>query len=122
MSSVKKNRYYSSAFKIDVVERINSGEATAAEMSKKLGVNVGNIYRWQSEYERGLLEPECGGPYETDKILRLENRLLKEKVAELYLQLEHLKKLESYARRKKNARTSVITGDNLDQFKKPARS
>jgi len=37
------------------------------------------------------------------------------------MQVELLKKMEDYARRKKSASTSVITSTNLDQFRKGAK-
>jgi len=52
---------------------------------------------------------------------KAENEKLKAKVGELVLQMEHLKKVQIWVQRKRNADTSVITAKNLDQFRKPAK-
>ena len=114
-------RKYSTEFKLDVVDRIQCGEMSPADASRKYGINQSLVCQWRDLYDRGLLEPNV---YESmsEKTLRVENRLLKEKLAELFMKLEHLKKLELYGQRKRSVSTSVITAENLDQYKKPVKS
>jgi hypothetical protein len=54
--------------------------------------------------------------------LERENRELKEKLAELYLENEHLKKLGDWLLRRKSASTSVITAENLPRLPKGSKS
>jgi hypothetical protein len=54
--------------------------------------------------------------------LERENRELKEKVAELYLENDHLKKLGNWLRQQKSVNTSVITAENLARLPKGSKS
>jgi putative transposase len=53
--------------------------------------------------------------------LEAENEKLRAKVGELVMQMDHLKKLQAWVQRRKNADTSIITAKNWDQFRKPAK-
>ena len=61
-------------------------------------------------------------PSVREKTLERENRELKEKLAELYLENDHLKKLGDWLRRHKNVSTSVITAENLARLPKDSKS
>jgi fatty acid-binding protein DegV len=54
--------------------------------------------------------------------LERENRELKEKLAELYLENDHLKKLGDWLRQHKSATTSVITAQSLARLSKGSKS
>jgi hypothetical protein len=56
------------------------------------------------------------------KPLERENRELKEKLAELYIENRHLKKLEDWLRQRKNVSTSVITAESLPRLPKGSKS
>jgi len=51
-------------------------------------------------------------------LLERENRELKERLAELYLEVDHLKKLGDWLRRHKSVSTSVITAESLARLPK----
>ena len=51
-----------------------------------------------------------------------ENRELKEKLAELYLEVDHLKKLGDWLRQQKSVNTSVITSESLARLPKGSKS
>ncbi len=51
-----------------------------------------------------------------------ENRELKEKLAELYLENDHLKKLGDWLRQRKSVTTSVITAESLSRLPKGSKS
>jgi hypothetical protein len=54
--------------------------------------------------------------------LERENRELKEKLAELYLENDHLKKLGDWLRQHKSVSTSVITAESLSRLPKGSKS
>ena len=60
------------------------------------------------------------GPSVREKELEREVEKLKAKIGDMAMQIDHLKKLEDFAKRQKKLNTSVVTGLNLAQFKKDA--
>jgi hypothetical protein len=72
---------------------------------------------------RSISHQRAGGdrPSKRERQLEAENEKLKAKIGDLYLQMEHIKKLQAWVQRKKNADTSIITAKNWDQFRKPAK-
>jgi hypothetical protein len=54
--------------------------------------------------------------------LERENRELKEKLAELYLENTQLKKLGDWLRQRRSVTTSVITAQNLARSPKDSKS
>lgn len=109
----KQRRKSEIGFKQQVVQEIESGLMSLSEAARKHQISSSVIDRWCAKFRQGTL---VVGPSVREKALEKENRALKEKLAELYMQVEHLKKLEDYARRRKNADTCVITSKNLDRF------
>ena len=77
------------------------------------------IDRWRQQARQGGLEV---APSVREKFLERENRELKEKLAELYLENDHLKKLGDWLRRHKSGTTSVITSENLVRLPKGSKS
>jgi len=57
-----------------------------------------------------------------DSRLERENRELKEKLAELYLENSQLKKLGDWLRRHRSVSTSVITAESLARLPKGSKS
>jgi hypothetical protein len=60
-------------------------------------------------------------PSSRERQLEAENEKLKAKIGDLVMQMDHIKKLQAWVQRKRNADISVITAKNLDQFRKPAK-
>jgi hypothetical protein len=60
-------------------------------------------------------------PSKRERELEAENEKLKSKIGDLIMQMDHIKKLQTWVQRKKSADTSVITAKNWDQFRKPAK-
>lgn len=61
-------------------------------------------------------------PSARERVLERENRELKERLAELYLEVDHLKKLGDWLRRHKSVNTSVITAQSLVPQPKGSKS
>ncbi len=64
---------------------------------------------------------DCG-PLTREKFLERENRELKERIAELYLEVDHLKNLGDSLRRNTNGTNSVITGESLARLPKAQKA
>lgn len=94
---------------------IESGLITSGAAARQHQLSPSVIKRWVDQSREGTLQ---AGPSIREKALERENRELKETLAELYLQIEHLKKMEDDARRRKSATTSVTTSQNLAQFRR----
>ena len=111
-------RKFEVGFKRQVVEEIESGLITAAEAARRYDISQGVIDRWKEKYREGTL---TGKPSTEENMLRAENERLKAKVGELTMQIDLLKKMEDYARRKRSENTSVITAKNLAIFRGGAK-
>jgi transposase-like protein len=71
---------------------------TVSAAARKYPISGSVIDRWRHQARQGSLER---APSVREKSLERENRELKEKLAELYLEVEHLKKLGDWLRRTK---------------------
>jgi transposase-like protein len=87
--------------------------------SRKYQISGSVIDRWRDQARQGGLD---GAPSVHEKALERENRELKEKLAELYIENRHLKKLEDWLRQRKNVSTSVITAESLPRLPKGSKS
>ena len=76
------------------------------------------VEKWLAKYRNNTLVPR---PSMRERQLEAEIAKLKAKVGDLVMQIDHIKKLQTWVRRQKSADTSVITSKNLDQFRKPVR-
>jgi transposase len=116
-------RHYPLEFKERLVLSILHEEKSLRALAKEHQVPPGTLKDWVNTYRSGKPFREHGGGGHSDERIRIralerENLLLKEKLADLYLQVEQLKKVESYAPLKLDAATSVITSKNLVRFQK----
>ena len=114
----KIRRKYETEFKRQLVAKIEAGQLTAQEAARQHQLSRSLIEYWRDQYRsNGLVDR----PSKRERQLEAENEKLKAKIGDLYLQMEHLKKLQAWVQRKKSADTSVITAKNWDQFRKPAK-
>lgn len=114
----KQRRKFEVGFKQQIVREVESGLLSLTGAARKYAISPSVIKRWCEKAGQGALQ---SGSSRHEKALERENRELKEKLAELYMQVEMLKKMADYARRLKSANSSVITSSNVDQFRKGAR-
>ena len=96
-----------------------SGLLSVSAASRKHQISGSVIDRWRGQARQGGLESP---PSVREKFLERENRELKEKLAELYLENDHLKKIGDWLRRHKNGTTSVITAESLTRLPKGPKS
>jgi len=86
----KQRRKFETGFKRQIIQEVESGLLSVSGASRKYQIAGSVIDRWRRQARQGELE---SGPSGRERGLERENRALKEKLAELYLENEHLKKL-----------------------------
>jgi transposase-like protein len=114
----KIRRKYETEFKRQLIAEIDAGQLTAQEAARKHQLSRSLIEYWRDQYHNNRLVER---PSKRERELEAENEKLKAKIGDLVMQMDHIKKLQAWVQRKKNADTSVITAKNLDQFRKPAK-
>ena len=103
--SEKKQSSYSDSFRREAVRRADESGVTATQVAKELGINVGLIYNWRSQFRK--IEKLRAGEtvrhqfHETNgvdysKAETEEVRKLRRENAELKEELEFLKKATAY--------------------------
>jgi transposase-like protein len=115
----KQRRKFETGFKQQIIGEVDSGLVSVSAASRKYQISGSVIDRWRQQARQGGLE---AAPSVREKLLERENRELKEKLAELYLENSQLKKLGDWLRRHKSVSTSVITAQNLARLPKGAKS
>jgi len=91
----KQRRKFEAGFKQQIVSEVESGAISVNAASRKYQLSGSVIDRWRRQVRQGGLE---AAPSVREKALERENRELKEKLAELYLENTHLKKLGDWLR------------------------
>jgi transposase-like protein len=115
----KQRRKFETGFKQQIVSEVESGLLSVSAASRKYQISGSVIDSWRQKARQGGLET---APSVREKLLERENRELKEKLAELYLENDHLKKLGDWLRRHKSVSTSVITAESLARLPKGSKS
>jgi transposase-like protein len=114
----KQRRKFETGFKQQIIQEVESGLLSVSAASRKYQISGSMIDRWRRQARQGGLDttPSAG-----ERSLERENRELKERLAELYLEVDHLKKLGDWLRRHKNGTTSVITAESLARLPKGSK-
>jgi transposase-like protein len=115
----KQRRKFEAGFKQQIIQEVESGLLSVGAAGRKYQIAGSVIDRWRRQARQGGLQ---SGPSVREKFLERENRELKEKLAELYLENDHLKKLGDWLRRRKSASTCVITAESLPRLPKGSKS
>ena len=106
----KQRRKFDTGFKQQIVGEVESGGLSVSAASRKYQISGSVIDRWRRQARQGGLETPQSV---REKFLERENRELKEKLAELYLENGQLKKLGDWLRQRRSVTTSVITAQSL---------
>ena len=114
----KIRRKFETEFKRQLIAQIEAGQTTIGQAARDHQISRSVIERWRIHYHNNALVDR---PSSRERQLEAENEKLKAKVGELVMQMDHLKKLQAWVQRRKNADTSIITAKNWDQFRKPAK-
>lgn len=115
----KQRRKFEAGFKQQIVSEVESGLLSVNAASRKYEISGSVIDRWRQQARRGGLEST---PSARERTLERENRELKEKLAELYLENSQLKKLGDWLRQRRSASTCVITAQSLTRSPKDSKS
>jgi len=115
----KQRRKFETGFKQQIIQEVESGQLSVSAASRKYQILGSVIDRWRHQAQQGGFET---APSVREKLLERENRELKEKLAELYLENSQLKKLGDWLRHHKSVSTSVITAENLARSPKGSKS
>lgn len=115
----KQRRKFETGFKQQIIGEIESGALSVNAASRKYQISGSVIDRWQRQARQRGLETS---PSVREKALERENRELKEKLAELYLENGQLKKLGDWLRQRRSVTTSVITAQSLARLPKDSKS
>jgi len=115
----KQRRKFETGFKQQIVQEVESGLRSVSAASRKHQMAGSVIDRWRRQAQQGGLDT---APSAHERLLERENRELKERLAELYLEVDHLKKLGDWLRRHKSVSTSVITAESLARLPKGSKS
>lgn len=112
---------YPYEFRRMVAEKAISGVHTYRALSREFKIPTALITKWKRYYEGGTLdemsEPRRSYDQTDVKVMNLEkeNRMLKEQLGDLYMQIQLLKKAESWSLQRKNESSLIITSEDLDQ-------
>ena len=93
----KKTNAYSEAFRKEAVRLANLPDRTATEVAKELGIHVGQIYNWRTQFSKlskGQFKKVDGIDYSKDE--NEEIRRLKKEIAQLKEERDFLKKATAY--------------------------
>lgn len=115
----KQRRKFETGFKQQIVSEVESGLLSVSAASRKYQLSASVIDRWRQQARQGGLEAK---PSAREKSLERENRELKEKLAELYLENSQLKKLGDWLRQRTSATTCATTAQNLARSPKDSKS
>ena len=114
----KQRRKFSADFKRQVIQEVESG-LSLNEAARRYQISASVITTWRNLFRQGSLIEK---PTAEVKTLRKENQQLKAKIGEMLMEIEHLKKLDSWIRRQRKLDTSIITAKNLEEFQKDVES
>jgi transposase-like protein len=116
----RARRQFDLKFKQALVQRYLSGEASSSQLCREFGLSNSVIHRWIEQAKAGVLRSTPQAPTLRERDLERENLQLKEKLADLYMQVEALKKVESWKVRQPSDDLSVITSSSWAQSRKAA--
>jgi transposase len=105
-----------------VARQVEEKELTYRQASKLYGISHGTIGSWVKKYKKKNWGNSAKTKVITEEVhrYRVETQLkdLKCEIGELYLENQMLKKILQHSQQIKKERSSVITSENLAQFKK----
>ena len=93
----KKTKSYPESFRREAVRLADQPGRTATDVAKELGINVGQIYNWRTQFNKlskGQFTIADGTNYSKQEIAEI--RRLKKEVAELKEERDFLKKATAY--------------------------
>ena len=114
----KVRRRFSAEFKEQICQQIMSG-TDVREICRDHQIHRQTVEGWLGKYQQG---ESLAKPTAKEKAQAREIEKLKAKVGEQAMTIDLLKKIQEDLRHRKKENGSVITGKNLAQFQKRAKS
>jgi transposase-like protein len=118
-------RKFAEDFKIKVAMQVAGGVLTISQAARKYQISTGLVATWTRTFGNGSGASDSSGvaqrPSARERELESENQLLKEKLADLFMQVELLKKADTWMTQRRNASSSIVTKSNLGRYKKGAK-
>ena len=93
----RKTKSYPESFRREAVRLADQPDRTAADVTRELGIHVGQIYNWRTQFNKlskGQFTVADGTNYSQED--KTEIRRLKKEVAELKQERDFLKKATAY--------------------------
>jgi len=116
----RSKRVFSTEFKQAVVQEVLSGESQV-KVARKHSLSVNTVALWIKSYQTGSLGGEGTGDIQLTHLLA-ENRELKQLLGHKELQLEFLKRAQSFLNEKRSSTSLIASGGAGSRTKKNARS
>jgi len=127
----RTRRQFSPEFKKQILSEAQAGR-TLTDLARQYDLAVNLICRWKRELRDGEIDqalekaPKAQGrnPGVDPRYVReLEAKLREanEKLGEMYVVVEGLKKIQTDFQRTRDARSFVVTGNTLGRLKRPAK-
>lgn len=114
-------RKLTTGFKVQVVEEVLSGRATAAQICRRYQLAASQISEWLSAYEDGKLGVVFNSIEDDPSYMKGRIAELERVIGQLTLENTYLKKATRFAMQRQRARSSVITAKILAPSGKPAK-
>jgi len=115
---MKKYRTFSAAFKQQLVEQIESGVISCSQAAKEHQLSPSLVDRWRQRYAQGGFVEK---PSAQQKALQRELEHCKQKIADLLLENDLLKKLKASSQATRELSGSVVTIKNWDRSGGPVK-
>jgi transposase-like protein len=129
MAGRRDRRTFSTDFKKEILNLVDRGEVTIADLAQKHDLTINMICRWRRELRDEVIDETVASAPRIERlgvdpkyVRQLEDQLrtANEKLGELYIVVDGLKKIQNQTSTK-NASSFVVTGRSWDQRRKPAK-
>jgi transposase-like protein len=117
----KIRRKFNEEFKVSLVRQIEEKKIAVSAAARKYQISTGLVYTWLRRYSGINPANIVTKPTVKERELACENAALKEKLADLFMQVELLKKAEVWATTKKSASSLIYTSSNWARYKRGAK-
>jgi transposase len=115
-------------FRMAVAHKVISGELTHREAAKRYGVSHGSVSLWKRHYKNSTLhlmnkkkDPRPKTAFGKEVQLENEVRALKQELANLYMQVQMLKKAQIFQEQARSDLSSIITSETSDPSDEDAK-
>ena len=113
---VAHRRKHSKELKMEIVEDVLSGKSPLV-LGKEYDIAPNMIHRWKKQYLEGAFHGTDKSDTELRKI-KIKLCELEQMVGKLTMENYILKKEKEFIARAKKESSSIVTGSNLDQFRR----